>query len=99
MSRLMKKRTYPEYEKEYISELRCDICGRKAPNPGEYYPWQKDMYDAMEVEVHLREGSQYPEGGSGEDTSFDICPKCFKEKLVPALFALGAVPRITDWDD
>ena len=98
MSRLIKKRTYPEHEKEYIAEVRCDICGCKAPNPESPYPWVKKMYRVCDVEVRLHEGTQYPESGCGEDTSFDICPECFKEELVPALFALGAQPRITDWD-
>ena len=99
MSRLMKEKTYPERTVEYIAELRCDICGREAPNPEGFYPWKEEMYDAINVEIHLREGSQYPECGFGDDTSFDICPKCFKEKLMPALFALGAVPHITEWGD
>ena len=98
MSRLIKKRTYPEHTKEYIAELRCYICGRKAPSPENIYPWVKKMYSMCEVEVRLREGTQYPEGGSGQDVSFDVCPKCFKEKLVPALFALGAQPHVMDWD-
>jgi len=97
MSRLVKKRMRPEREEEYIAELRCDICGRKAPKPGGDHPWKEEIYDIHDVDVKLREGDQYPDSGSGEETSFDICPKCFKERLIPALFAMGAQPRKVDW--
>ena len=86
MSRLIKKRTYPEHEKEYIAELRCDICGRKSSRPENRYPWMKG-----DVMVRLNETEHCP---GGADIFFDICPDCFKGKLLPALFALGAQPRV-----
>ena len=99
MSRLMKEKTYPERTVEYTAELRCDICGRKAPNPESDHPWVAAVYGVSDVKVGLHMGTQYPESGSGEDTCFDICPTCFTEKLIPALFALGAAPHITEWGD
>jgi len=98
MSRLIKKRICPEHEQEYIAELRCDICGRAAPHPEDSYPWSDGMYEVHDVVIELREGTQYPEGGAGEETSFDICPECFKECLIPVLFAMGAQPRKKNWE-
>lgn len=35
-------------------------------------------------------GHSYPDGGSGEIQSVDICPKCFSERVVP-FFLLALV--------
>ena len=97
MSRAIKTRTTEPKEETYTAEVRCDLCGELAPQPGCYYPWE-GCYDVVRPEVRMQTGTHYPEGGGGETTFFDICPHCFIDKVVPALKALGAEPIAKDWD-
>lgn len=90
-----KKNVHRSYDDEVIESITCDIC--KKTYSGEH--WEKaSSYDVLETEVKLRTGSSYPEGGSGEETYFDICPTCFEEKLIPALKELGAIPTVKEWE-
>lgn len=76
----------------------CDLCG-KVGKGGE---WDAAVYEFNETEITVtikqKEGSRYPEGGTGTEIEIDLCPDCFKAKLVPALQALGAKIEIKDWD-
>jgi hypothetical protein len=67
----------------------CDFCGATIPTSG---------YEFAEVTLQCDEGSRYPEGGSGEKTIFDCCANCWGSKVMPAMRALGAEPRIQKWD-
>ena len=97
--RVEKTRVRPAKEEKYIAEVLCDICGAKNPRQRwDLTDWGDDCYDLDEVEIRCRTGSSYPDGGFGEETFFDICPKCFKEKVLPALKALGASPQNREWD-
>lgn len=79
------KRTEPvSYDREVVFKVTCDICKEVIP--------PEKTYEVSEVEVKYRHGTSYPDGGFIEITEFDICPKCFKEKLVPMLKSLGAQP-------
>ena len=52
--------------------------------------WSKELhYEVKETEIRLKTGSNYPEGGSGEETTIDICPECFTEKLIPWVKSQG----------
>lgn len=87
----------PATEKTRIAEVRCDICGRTGK--ATYHPWADGSYDATDSEVKLRTGSSYPEGGSGTELQADICPDCFKTKLVPWIESFGHTKIAeTDWD-
>lgn len=73
-------------------ERTCDICGRKARSP-EWSQWEgSTSYDVSEVKMSCEEGSSFPEGRSTEKVSFDVCPPCFHEKVVPFMESLGAKP-------
>jgi hypothetical protein len=82
-----------------LTEIRCDICGRKAKTR----EWGAASFEVNEtvvsVEVCHRTGTQYPEGGSGEEFRADICPQCFTGELIPWLRSKGADigPREWDW--
>ena len=93
---LYEMRTIPSRDEKYIAGVRCDLCGRTAK--GAWRQWTRGSFDVNEVEISFRDGSQYPEGGSGTKTEFDICPTCFKEKLVPWFTTQGAQPRVENWD-
>lgn len=83
-----------EYDK--LIEQRCDLCGRLAKVPGSR--WDGDGFAVSETEVRLKEGRSYPEGGSGSEHRVDICPDCFRAKLIPWLESQGAAISERDWD-
>ena len=67
----------------------CDGCGAESDD-GRWNP-QNFAHDS--VKLMSRHKTYYPEGGSTEGVALDCCPKCFAEKVVPALAALGFKPR------
>lgn len=77
----------------------CDLCG-KVSKGGET-EWIAATYDSNETEITVkvkqREGANYPEGGSGTEYDIDICPTCFKGKLIPWFISQGANVRQEDW--
>ena len=89
------------YEKKFVPvkevmkyvETECDICGDITKTS-----WRKKKGDAVEVEVKMTEGTVWPEGGSGLEIEYDICPVCFKEKIIPFLESLGAKQKWREWD-
>ncbi len=85
-------------EGEVVVEIRCDLCGQAGNHLRSHAPWAAGSYDVNETEVKMRTGHSYPEGGSGEEVKYDICPTCFTEKLMPWLASQGANPTRTDWD-
>lgn len=87
----------PETTKEVEGPVRCDLCGRTAPSH-DHKPWAEGAYDVTEPVMSLKTGHSYPEGGSGETLSFDVCPTCFEEKVIPWMASQGATPRTEDWD-
>ena len=75
-------------------ERTCDICGRKARSP-EWSQWEgSTSYDVSEVKMSCEEGSSFPEGRMTTKTSFDVCPPCFHEKVVPFMESMGAKPFV-----
>lgn len=88
--RHMKTIEVPATTREIVDFVTCDICGEKIN--------RSDGYEVNEIEVRHKTGTSYPECGSGEETSVDMCGKCFDEKLVPWLRSQGAEPRTEEWD-
>lgn len=88
--RHMKEMHVPAETKVVLDYVSCDLCGERIKEPG--------SYEVDEVNTSHRVGTSYPEGGSGATTTFDLCARCFTEKLVPWAAELGAYPRVTDWD-
>jgi hypothetical protein len=90
-----KKIIHRKYDDTIIDSITCDICKKTYSG----IDWEKlSRYHVLETEVKLRTGQSFPEGGSGEEISFDVCPTCFIEKLIPALKELGAEPTKSEWD-
>ena len=48
--------------------------------------------------IKSSEGTSYPEGGAKKESSVDVCPTCFKTKLVPWLISQGAKIREEEFD-
>ena len=58
----------------------CDKCGKKIE--------LEDSHDAFEFDFKLKEGVQYPEGGSGDEEMMDLCQTRARE-LVDKLKEMG----------
>jgi len=84
----MKTEVVPAATREVVDRVTCDLCGSDIVSGN---------YDADEVVVAHKTGNNYPESGSGKETSVDLCGKCFQGKLVPWLRSQGAEPRSVEW--
>jgi hypothetical protein len=80
-----------------LTKMICDLCGKVSGRDDWIIPERDFFYDVEETTIKWESGSRYPEGGSDvEVVSFDICPKCFEDKLVPWMEAQGATKTITE---
>jgi hypothetical protein len=77
--RVEESRTVTREEKVTVQTL-CDCCGE---------PFKRDPVTTYEVEKRESYGS---DGGTTEE--FDVCPRCWKEKVAP-LFKTG--PHTIEW--
>ncbi len=78
--------------KEYTATVsrNCDLCGKAAHDPGDDPEWGLG-YDVKQVRVEYKVGESYPEITDTTTHFADICPDCFKGKLVPWLESQGVV--------
>jgi hypothetical protein len=98
MSRRYETRTPEPRPHQVCVERKCELCGKAAHFPEAHDgSWsEKSSYDVATVQVSYEEGSSFPEGKMAEKVSFDICPQCFKDVLVPFLQEKGAKPTVED---
>ncbi len=79
-------KTYEHRERQVTERVLtrhvCDLCGKDLNATG--------SYNIADVTVECETGSSYPDSGSCLKLSADICPECFKSKLVPWLESQGA---------
>ena len=96
--KLYEKKVVPERVTEMQAGLQCDLCGAKSKHRDD---WATENFEDSETEIKIsgsqREGTSYPEGGIGTEYEIDLCPKCFKERLVPWLRSEGAKIEETEW--
>lgn len=81
-----------------LHRVTCDLCGTSYPDER----WGAERsYVVRETSVRLKEGTidHDNNGGSHVETVVDICPGCFKDKLVPWLRSQGATvePKEVVW--
>lgn len=96
--RRYEKRT-KTFEETVLAECRCDLCGVEHRPCHEWPGVGEDAgspYRVASTEVQCETGTSYPEGGEKTVTSFDICPACFLNKLVPWLKSQGAEARVEE---
>lgn len=93
----MIKKIIPQRETEELDSITCDLCGKVA----KHGYWGSSCWDVNEVEVEVtvrqKDGQSFPEGGSGTCFEVDLCPQCFKEKLVPWLISQGCPDKTDEW--
>ena len=96
--KLYKTVDVPVTTREVLTKRKCDLCGLES----KYSDWKSGKYEVAETEIKItmtqKEGSNYPEGGSGTEYEIDLCPKCFKERLIPWLKSEGVVVKEEEWD-
>lgn len=97
--KIYETKTVPAREVTNCVGRTCDLCGHSSKSDG----WNCGIYEVNEttvsVSVHQKEGSSYPEGGSGTEYDIDLCPVCFKNELVPWLKSRGAKNiQEKEWD-
>ena len=82
----------------HLVKLTCDLCGTNAKSGG----WESSLYEVNEVEIEMtvrqKDGQRYAECGSGEQYIVDLCPQCFKQRLIPWLHSEGATIEQKEWD-
>lgn len=86
----------PAEVRTQLDHIKCDLCDATTTR---HDNWSgTSSYDINEVTVALKSGTGFPDGGGTESIVIDICPNCFKEKLVPWFIALGGSPRKEEHD-
>lgn len=97
--KIFKKVKIPARIAEECIYCKCDICGKK----GKYDDdgWSSNIYHVNETEIKVtikqKEGHSCPDGGSGTQHEIDLCPECFKKKLIPWLRSQGAEVKEEEW--
>ncbi len=85
----------PAKQEDRVTHVSCDLCGKKQEVLSYYggdVDWDEEIisYDfARTSTMELCEGSNYSEGQSGDRIRYHVCPKCFKDKLVPWMESQG----------
>lgn len=96
----------PAREVNQFVKTVCDLCGAESKRDDWWYfyghrdPEDNGNLQETEVKVVIRytHGTSYPEGGNGKEYSVDICPDCFRKKLIPWLKEQGAEIREEEWE-
>jgi hypothetical protein len=93
--KIMETIQIPASTREHLKETKCDICGKVFRGSD----WDAEVYEISETEVRYKEGNSYPDSGSGTETKIDVCPDCFKTKLIPWVKSFGiSDPKAEEWD-
>ena len=85
-------------EREVLVGRKCDLCGKEAKCSS----WDAGRWEVSETEiktiVRQKEGKSYPDGGWGTEYEIDLCPDCFKNRLITWLKSEGATIVEHKWD-
>ena len=80
----------PATTREILVKRKCDLCGVESKKSD----WGAGVYEINETEIKItikrQAGSNFPECGRVEEYETDLCPDCFKSRLVPWLRSQGA---------
>lgn len=88
----------PATTREVLVKRMCDLCGMESKS----CDWDAGLYEVNETEIKItmkqKEGSSYPEGGSGTKYEIDLCPECFTQRMIPWLKSEGANIEECEWE-
>jgi uncharacterized protein (DUF2225 family) len=88
----------PATTRQVCINRKCDLCGLESTRES----WHEGSYEINETEIKItivqKNGSSFPEGGSGTEYEIDLCPDCFKGRFVPWLKSEGANINEVEWD-
>ena len=85
----------PAYEKEVLESITCELCPKTTSDPEN---WAIENYHRDEVIIQRKWGEMYPESGYLQWVILDLCPTCFRDKLIPWFHSLGGQPRTEEMD-
>lgn len=89
MTKKYKTVTVPEHTEERQAGIVCDLCGKETDR----HDWSAShSYEVEEVTVEYKSGYSYPDDYFYTVIEVDLCPQCFKERLVPWLESQGVKP-------
>jgi len=80
------KKVEEKYERDALVKIICDLCKKEFSGES----WGARGFDVQETEIRYRFGETYPDSSFCEELSFDVCPNCFKKKLIPWFEENGA---------
>lgn len=83
-----------EYTTNHLLLVKCDICGKTSSRDN----WALDDYEINEVTVKIKQGEIYDGYGDGKEMEIDICPDCFKNKLIPFIESFGTKMEYKNWE-
>ena len=96
--KVYKEITIPATKRKECTHRLCDICGKK----GHGDEWSAGSYIVDETEISIvvkqKQGNECSDGGNGTEYDIDLCPDCFKNKLIPWLRSQGAHVQEIEWD-
>lgn len=91
-------KTFEEHEytakTTHVVSLQCDLCKKEFKGDS----WTRHFGSVEETTLRYKTGYAYPDGGYGEEYEIDVCPECFKDKLLVWFKEQGVEPRMTKWD-
>lgn len=91
--RIYEKREVIQVKTELVN-CTCDFCGAGG-NPGCLsVDWGEDEYDVDKTEISWTSGTNYPGDLNVETKYVDMCPACFRNKLLPWMLRQGVQPQI-----
>ena len=67
-----------EHTEEVFDKLTCDVCGTESKWDEN---WSLKESEKVTTKVELYEEESLASGGQSTQTSYHICPVCFKEHL------------------
>lgn len=87
-----KERIIPAQTVTDLEAIKCDICGKVTDK------LTSNSSEIKEVTIQLQTGHHFHDGGSsGQNISIDLCPECFKDKLIPWVQSQGGEPSVNRW--